>query len=43
MSVLAWVAVAALGWLLLATLVGLVVGGIIRNRDRQIPLAGGVR
>jgi hypothetical protein len=34
-NVLSWIAVGALGWLVLAAAVGYVVGGVIRNRDRQ--------
>jgi hypothetical protein len=37
-NVLSWIVVAALGWLVLAVAVGYVVGGVLRNRDRQ---AGG--
>lgn len=31
----AWWWALAIGWILLAATVGLVVGGVIRNRDRQ--------
>jgi hypothetical protein len=34
-NVLSWIAVGALGWLVLAVAVGLVVGAVLRNRDRQ--------
>jgi hypothetical protein len=34
-NVLSWIAVVALGWLVLAVAVGYVVGGVIRNRNRQ--------
>jgi hypothetical protein len=36
-SALEWALVVAGGWLVLASVVGLVVGRVIRNRDRQIP------
>lgn len=35
MNVLSWIAVVAFGWLVLAAAVGYVIGGVIRNRDRQ--------
>lgn len=34
-----WVLVVVAGWLVAGLLVGLVVGGVVRNRDRQVPLA----
>lgn len=37
MTVLSWVLTVAVGWVVLAAVVGLVVGRVIRNRDRQIP------
>jgi hypothetical protein len=37
-NVLSWIAVVVFGWLVLAVAVGYVVGGVMRNRDRQ---AGG--
>jgi hypothetical protein len=36
-SPLTWVLIVAGGWLCLAAVVGVVVGRVIRNRDRQIP------
>jgi len=36
-SALNWILIVAGGWVCLATVVGLVVGRIIRNRDRQVP------
>ncbi len=36
-SALTWILIVAGGWLCLATVVGVVVGRIIRNRDRQVP------
>jgi hypothetical protein len=37
-NVLSWIAVVALGWLVLAVAVGLAMGAVLRNRNRQ---AGG--
>lgn len=37
MTALQWILVVAGGWLVLAVVVGLVVGRVIRNRDRQVP------
>jgi hypothetical protein len=34
-NVPSWIAVGVLGWLVLAAAVGLVVGAVLRNRDRQ--------
>ncbi|MBA3905544.1 MAG: hypothetical protein H0X35_02495 [Pseudonocardiales bacterium] len=34
---MAWILIVAVGWMFLAVMVGLVVGRVIRNRDRQIP------
>lgn len=39
MTTLLWVLGVAVGWLLAGLPVGYVVGGVIRNRDRQV---GGV-
>jgi hypothetical protein len=36
-SALNWILIVAGGWVCLAAVVGLVVGRIIRNRDRQVP------
>ena len=36
-SALNWILIVAGGWVCLATVVGLVVGRVIRNRDRQVP------
>ena len=36
-SALNWILIVAGGWVCLATVVGLVVGRMIRNRDRQVP------
>ena len=36
-SAITWIAIVAGGWLCLAAVVGLVVGRVIRNRDRQVP------
>jgi hypothetical protein len=36
-SALTWILIVAGGWLCLAAAVGVVVGRVIRNRDRQIP------
>lgn len=37
MNTLQWVLVVASGWIALAGIVGLVVGLVIKNRDRQAP------
>jgi hypothetical protein len=36
-SALSWILIVAGGWVCLAAVVGLVVGRVIRNRDRQVP------
>lgn len=37
MTVLAWIAVAVSGWLVVSGLVGVVVGRMVRRRDEQQP------
>jgi hypothetical protein len=41
-STLGWILLAAAAWLVVATAVGLLVGRMIRERDRQVPPAPGV-
>jgi hypothetical protein len=36
-SPLTWILLVAVGWMCLAAVVGLVLGRVIRNRDRQVP------
>ncbi|HEY0816676.1 MAG TPA: hypothetical protein VGE11_25645 [Pseudonocardia sp.] len=35
-----WILIVAVGWMGLAAVVGLVLGRVIRNRDRQVPKPG---
>ena len=37
MTFLDWVAVAAQAWLVASVVVGVLIGRVVRNRDRQIP------
>lgn len=41
-STLGWIAVGVLAWLAVAMVVGVLVGGTIRRRDRQVPRSGPV-
>ena len=41
MSILGWILVVAAAWLVVATAVGVLVGRMIRERDRQVPPAPG--
>jgi hypothetical protein len=36
-NTLGWIIVVAAAWLVVATAVGVLVGGMIRERDRQVP------
>ena len=37
MSTFAWIAIGVLAWLAVAVYAGLLVGRMIRGRDRQVP------